>query len=165
MTPLERLLDDSTGEPVPLPPELLAFHGPLRLARPAGRALVFANFVASLDGIVAVARGTGADLSGGNPQDRALMGLLRAVADAVVIGAGNLRAEPDHVWTAERICPELAAAYAQLRAALGKAAPPLQVVVTGSGELDPRAPVLSGAVPAVIVTTAAGAARLGGRQA
>jgi riboflavin biosynthesis pyrimidine reductase len=162
MEPLEQLFDETGGEPLPLPAELVSFYGPLRMASRPGRPHVFTNFVASVDGIVAVdpPHGTGGAISGGNAHDRAVMGLLRAVADGVVIGAGNLRAEGDHVWTAERICPELAGAYAQLRAALGKTSPPLQVVVSGSGDVDLSRAVFSGAAPSMIVTTAAGAARL-----
>jgi hypothetical protein len=78
---------------------------------------VFANFVVSVDGIVSIdpPRGSGAEISDGNVQDLAVMGILRAVADGVVIGAGNLRAEGKHVWTAEHICPELAGPYARRR--------------------------------------------------
>ncbi len=168
MEPLQPFFDEAPGEPLPLPPELLAFHGgALRMPRRPDRPLVFANFVASVDGIVAVdpPRGNGAAISGGNAQDRALMGVLRAAADAVVVSAGNLRAEGAHLWTAERIFPPLAGPYARLRAALGKAAPPLQVVVTSSGDVDPTLPVFSGAAPALVVTTAEGAARLRGRRA
>jgi riboflavin biosynthesis pyrimidine reductase len=162
LQPFATWFDDSAGDPLPLPPALAALHGPLRLPRRSDRAHVFVNFVASVDGIVVVdpPRGTGADLSGGDPHDRALMGILRAVADAVVIGAGNLRAEGDHVWTAERIAPALAPEYGALRAALGKPPAPLQVVVTGSGDVELSRAVFSGAAPALVVTTAAGAARL-----
>lgn len=165
LEPLVLLFDETPGEPLPLPPELLALYGPLRMVSRPDRPHVFANFVASVDGIVAVdpPRGNGAVISGGNAHDRAVMGLLRAVADGVVIGAGNLRAEGDHVWTAERICPELAGSYAQLRAALGKTSPPLQVVVTGSGDVDPSRAVFSGVAPCIVVTTAAGAGRLRAR--
>jgi riboflavin biosynthesis pyrimidine reductase len=166
MEPLAPLFDETSGELLPLPPELLAIYGPLRMTSRPDRPHVFANFVASVDGVVAVdpPRGVGAEISGGNAQDRAIMGLLRAVADGVVIGAGNLRAEGDHVWTGERICPELAGPYARLRAALGKTAAPLQVVVSGSGDLDLSLAVFSGAAPSVVVTTAAGAARLGAQR-
>jgi len=162
MDPLQALLEEAAGEPLPLPPELLAFHGPLRMPARSDRPHVFANFVASLDGIVVVdpPRGTGADLSGGDAQDRALMGVLRAAADAVVIGGGNLRAEGLSVWTAAQICPELAGPYARMRSAMGKPAAPLQVVVTGSGEVDLGLPVFSGEAPSVVVTTAVGATRL-----
>ena len=162
MVPLATLFDESQGEVVPLPPELSALFGTLRMPARPDRPHVFTNFVASVDGIVAIdpPRGTGADVSGGDAHDRAVMGLLRAVADAVVIGAGNLRAEGDHVWTAERISPELAPAYSALRAAMGKPQAPLQVVVSGRGDVDLSRAVFSGAAPSVVVTTAAGAARL-----
>lgn len=167
MNPLVRLFDEADGEPLPLPPELLALYGPLRMRSRSDRPQVFANFVASVDGIVAVdpPRGTGGEISGGNAHDRAVMGILRAVADGVVIGAGNLRAEGKHVWTAEHICPELAGPYARLRAALGKGAAPLQIVVSGSGNVDLSHAVFSGAAPALVVTTAAGMARLRGQGA
>ena len=44
-------------------------------------------------------------------QDRMVMGLLRAVADVVIVGSGTLDADPRHMWTPEAICPELASAY------------------------------------------------------
>ena len=162
MESLELFFDETGGSSLPLPLELLAFYGPLRMDRRPDRPHVFSNFVASVDGIVAVdpPRGDGAAISGGNALDRAVMGLLRAVADGVVIGAGNLRAEGDHVWTAERICPELAGPYARLRAALGKAPEPLQVVVTASGDVDPARAVFAGSAPSIVVTTGAGADRL-----
>jgi riboflavin biosynthesis pyrimidine reductase len=162
LEPLDALFDEASGEPLPLPPELLAFYGPLRMTSRTDRPHVFANFVASVDGIVAVdpPRGNGAAISGGNAHDRAVMGLLRAVADAVVIGAGNLRAESDHVWTAERICPELTRPYAELRAALGKPPAPLQIIVSATGDVDLSRAVFSGGAPSVVVTSAAGATRL-----
>jgi riboflavin biosynthesis pyrimidine reductase len=163
---LQTLLDDSAGELLPLGPELSALYGPLRMPARVDRPHVFTNFVASVDGIVAIdpPRGTGADVSGGDVRDRAVMGILRAVADAVVIGAGNLRAEGDHVWTAERICPELSPAYAALRAAMGKPAVPLQILVTGSGDVDLSRALFSGAVPFLVVTTALGAARIAAQR-
>src|SRR5512138_2553133 len=71
MEPLDLLLDESGGDSLPLPPELLAFYGPLRLAGRADRPRVFANFVASVDGIVAVGPPgkNGAAISGGNAHD------------------------------------------------------------------------------------------------
>lgn len=166
MEPLATLFDESGGDPLPLPAELLALHGPLRFPVRTDRPHVFTNFVASVDGVVAVdpPRGTGAEVSGGDPHDRAVMGLLRAVADAVIVGGGNLRAEGDHVWTAEAVCPELAPAWAALRAALGKPPAPLQVVVTGRGDVDLARGVFGGAAPALVVTTSAGAARLAAQR-
>lgn len=77
---------------------------------------------------------------------------------AMIVGAGTLSVDRHHVWTAERIFPDLAYEYRQLRAKLGKHASPLNVIVSGSGHIDLNSPVFaSGEVPAPIVTTTAGA--------
>ena len=73
----------------------------------------------------------------------------------------TLRADRRHVWTAEAIFPELADEYRRLSKALGKRGAPLNVIVSGSGGINLRLPVFtSGNVPALIVTTTAGAKRL-----
>jgi riboflavin biosynthesis pyrimidine reductase len=91
------------------------------------------------------------------------MGLLRAAADAVVVGAGTLRAVPHHVWTAAYVSPGHADAYQRLRAILGKPGPPLNVIVTARGDVDPGLRVFqSGEVPVLLVTTPAGARHLRG---
>jgi riboflavin biosynthesis pyrimidine reductase len=100
---------------------------------------------------------SGKEISGHNAHDRVLMGILRAAADAVVSGAGTLRASPGHVLTPDHAFPSLAEPYRHLRAALGKAPIPLNVVVSGSGDLDARMAVLSGDLPALVVTTEEGA--------
>ena len=165
LAPLQDLFDATTGDDVALPHALASLYGRLRMPRHAERPHVIGNFVTSLDGVVSLGipgKAGGGEISGFNPHDRMVMGLLRATADAVVIGAGTLRASsPDHVWTAEYIYPPLADAYRELRAALGKPEPPLNVVVTGSGDIDlDRCLFRSAAVPSLIVTTAAGARRL-----
>jgi riboflavin biosynthesis pyrimidine reductase len=89
------------------------------------------------------------------------MGLLRAVADVVIVGSGTLKADPRHVWTPDDICPELTDDYRQLRMALHKCAVPLNVIVTGSGRIDMRLPVFtSGRVRTLVVTTVSGAKHL-----
>jgi riboflavin biosynthesis pyrimidine reductase len=168
LAPLQTLYDAATGADVPLPPALAALYGALRLAKPTSRPLVISNFVSTLDGVVALTEpgyeGGGA-ISGHDRHDRAVMGLLRAVSDAVVVGAGTLRSVPRSLWTAEYIFPPLAAEYAALRAAMGKSGPPLNVIVTARGELDLTLPVFaSGAVPTLIVTTPIGAASLVSRE-
>jgi riboflavin biosynthesis pyrimidine reductase len=67
--------------------------------------VVYSNFVESLDGVATLGSkpSAGSEISGRNPADRFLMGLLRAFADAVLVGAGTLRATPGHQWTAEHI--------------------------------------------------------------
>lgn len=170
--PLETLYASEAiaqGRPLPLPPALAHLYGPLRFPAPAptGGHYVIGNFVTTLDGVVALTEpghGGGGEISGFSVQDRMLMGLLRAVADAVVVGAGTLRADPVHLWTAAYVFPPLAEAYQTLRSALGKAGPPLNVIVTASGGLDTTLPVFqSGTVPVLIVTTPRGAQRIEGR--
>jgi riboflavin biosynthesis pyrimidine reductase len=130
---------------------------------------VFSNFVTTLDGVVSFnTRGhaSGGDISGFSAQDRMVMGLLRAVADMVIIGAGTLCADRRHVWTAAAIFPELAGEYHRLSEALGQRGPPLNVVVSGSGRIDLRLPIFtSGKVRALIMTTNAGAKRLRAQRA
>lgn len=125
---------------------------------------VFSNFVSTLDGVVSLnvkGHASGGDISGFSAQDRMVMGLLRAIADVVVIGSGTLRVDRRHVWTAQSIFPPFADDYRQLRASLGMQETPLNVVVTGGGDVDLRLPVFtSGKVPALIVTTPRGARRL-----
>ena len=165
LAPLQDLFDATTGENLPLPGALASLYGQLRTPRHADRPHVIGNFVSTLDGVVSLGipgKAGGGEISGFNPHDRMVMGVLRAAADAVVIGAGTLRASSaDHEWTAEYIYPRLADAYRELRTALRKPEPPLNVVVTGGGDIDlERRLFRAGAVPSLIVTTAAGERRL-----
>jgi riboflavin biosynthesis pyrimidine reductase len=166
LTPLETLVDSQDDVPIPLPPELARLYGEMRMPPARQRPHIISNFVSTLDGVVSLdaqGRGSGAEISGHNAHDRMVMGVLRAMADAVVVGAGTLRSGPKHVWTAEHIYPELADSFYELRSALGKTEPPLNVIVTASGHVDLRLPVFrSGAVPVLIVTTSDGAKRLRG---
>jgi riboflavin biosynthesis pyrimidine reductase len=162
--PLEILLEAKRGRRLPLPPRLARLYGPLHMPGNRARPHVIGNFVGTLDGIVSLAEpghASGGDISGRNPQDRMLMGVLRAVADAVIVGAGTLEVDRRHVWTAERMVPALAGEYRALRAARGKNGPQRVVVVSGSGRLDLGLPVFaSGEMRALIVTSSAGAKRL-----
>ncbi len=168
LAPLESLFDTTTGAQLPLPAELGQLYGPLRMPERQGRPHVLGNFVSSLDGVVALSltdQSGGGDISGFNVPDQMVMGLLRAVADAVIVGAGTLRAAPRHLWTAQAMCKPLSAAYGELRARLGKPASPLNVIVTASGALDLTLPVFaSGKVFTLIVTTAQGLKGLNQRQ-
>lgn len=162
--PLETLLETRRGPALPLPPRLARLYGRLRMPGSHTQPCVFSNFVTSLDGVVSLSEkghASGGDISGSNAQDRMVMGLLRAIADVVVIGSGTLAADRRHVWTADAIFPALADDYRRLRHALGYASPPLNVVVSGSGGVDLRLPIFaSGDVPAMIITTSSGEKRL-----
>ncbi len=113
---------------------------------------VYANFVTSLDGVAALDPETPPSVvSGKSDTDRFVMGLLRAFADAVVVGAGTLRAEPRHLWTPERIYPGAAAGYSELRSALGLQPEPQLVLLTRKGDIDPSLPAFEQG--ALLVTT------------
>ena len=164
LSPLESLYDAHHGRALRLPTTLASLYGDLFVRSQRGRPLVISNFVSTLDGLVSLAEPgheAAGEISGFHAQDRMVMGLLRALADAVVVGAGTLRVEPDHIWSADYILPELKAEFAALRRSLRKREPPLNVIVSASGKLDLRARLFqSGDVPALIVTTRAGAAAL-----
>lgn len=75
-----------------------------------------ANFVSTLDGVVAFdtdESSGGGEVSGFFDPDRFVMGLLRAMADVVLVGAGTVRSAPTHEWTARRVHPASAALYAE----------------------------------------------------
>src|SRR5437868_3020238 len=123
LTPLESLFDMARGRDLPLPPDLSCLYGRLRFPPHPGRSYVLGNFVTTLDGVVSLnepGHASGGDISGFNQHDRMMMGLLRAIADVVIVGAGTLRVEPNHRWTAQYIYPSLAEEYGLLRTSLGK---------------------------------------------
>jgi len=138
-------------------PEALvrAYAGELGVSGPR----VFANFVASLDGVVALPgpAESGHVISQDSEADRFVMGLLRACADAVVIGAGTFRRSPAHQWQAGSIYPPATELFAQVRERLGLQPQPKLVVVSASGALDVARPALA---DAVIVTSVSGASKL-----
>jgi riboflavin biosynthesis pyrimidine reductase len=102
---------------------------------------VFANFVGTIDGIVAIPSMPGSNrlIAGESLADRFVMGLLRACADAVVIGSGTMAA------------------------ALGKPPAPEVVVLTQTGLVNPGHPAF--AAGGIAVTTDGGAGQLGGLAA
>jgi riboflavin biosynthesis pyrimidine reductase len=154
MDPMRRLFE--AEEPASrLPPTLADLYGGHLELR---QELLYANFVSSLDGVTALSAPAASPslLSGRNSGDRFLLGLLRALADAVVVGAGTLRAEPDHLWTASYINRSLTAAFAEL----GRP-DPRTVIVSATGHIDPA--VRSLQQGALVLTTDAGAAHLRSR--
>jgi riboflavin biosynthesis pyrimidine reductase len=164
LEPLEVLYDAQPGAGLPLPPALASLYGRLEFPIHPHRPYVIGNFVTTVDGVVALNdsdQSGGGEISGFNQQDRMVMGLLRAVADAIIVGAGTFRSARQHLWTAEHIYPALADGYQQLRSRLGKSGPPLNVIVTASGAIDMALPVFqSGEVPVLVVTTQEGAQRI-----
>jgi riboflavin biosynthesis pyrimidine reductase len=117
--------------------------------------VVYANFVTSLDGIVALPEvpRSSALISGGDQSDRLVVALLRACADAVVIGAGTFRAHGGP-WTAENAYPGAAEGFVELRRRLGMKREPTLVVVSGSGRLEGATTKLRGVIVATTTLAA-----------
>jgi riboflavin biosynthesis pyrimidine reductase len=164
MKPITTLLDrDNTPEHAVLPEELARlYNGDLRFLSHDDRPYVIGNFVSTLDGVVSFEiPGTsgGGDISGLNEADRFIMGLLRASADAAMVGSHTLReVAPGHLWLAEHIYPEARDHYARYRRQqLHKPGPPLNVIVSGSGAIDlQRAVFRTPNVHALILTSTSG---------
>ena len=157
LEPLDVLFDEAEGSPIELPETLSRIYGGA-LVLP--ESCVYANFVATLDGVVAIPtiRGSNEIVSGGNKADHFLMGLLRALADVVLIGAGVLKDSPRGTWRPEKVYPPAAAAFAELRAALGKPEAPEVAVLTGLGSVAAEHPLFE--TGAVVLTSDKGADRL-----
>jgi riboflavin biosynthesis pyrimidine reductase len=132
------------------------YGGPIGFDEPC----VVANFVESLDGVVAVPRlaRSHALLGDESEADRFVLALVRACADAVVVGSGTLLSSPKGTWRIDRAYPPAAEALAELRARRGRPEQPLVAVVTTGASLDPSHPVLE--TGALVLTTAAAASSL-----
>jgi riboflavin biosynthesis pyrimidine reductase len=129
---------------------------------PAARPFVIANFVSTLDGVVSYeikGKSGVSTISGSDPADRFIMGLLRASADAVIVGAGTLHdVSAESLWTPEYAYPDAKRFYAEYRVnAQHKPEYPLLVIVSGSGRLElERAIFRTPAMRTVVLTTSAG---------
>jgi len=140
----------------------LGFPGP-----PAERPWIYSNFVQSLDGIASFKGdyASGSHISQ-SAEDRWLMDLLRAHADAILLGIGTLVQEtelagPDSRGPVYRVEDAL---LRDLRTRLGRGRE-RNIFVTGGRELDlARFAAFDGErADAAIITTREGAARLGAR--
>jgi riboflavin biosynthesis pyrimidine reductase len=142
-----------------LPVDLQHLYGRLGFSTP----VLYSNFVSSVDGVVTLGStpSAGSVISGKYAADRFLMALLRACADAVVLGAGTLRATPGHLWTPAHVYPDLATEFTVLRSNLGRTPEPQLVVVTASGKIDALHPALVRG--AIVMTTEGGAKAIGRR--
>lgn len=137
-------------------------------AAPADRPWVYANFVQTLDGIVSLlgVNASGADIAQ-SEEDRWLMDLLRAHADAVLLGMGTLMLEkrleqPRPRGPVFRIVePTLQQLRAKLRRGVER-----NIFVSGTGnfQLADFAVFDGDRVDSAILTTVAGAERLRPQQ-
>ncbi len=99
------------------------------------------NFVSSADGAVSVG---GVSQALGSDADQRVFGMLRQLADVVLVGAGTVRAED---YRGAR------------RPTRGRDTPPPIAVVTGSADLDPGSRLFTDTAVAPIVLTLASAPR------
>jgi riboflavin biosynthesis pyrimidine reductase len=141
-----------------LPAELAAFYGG-QLG--FDEDCVYANFVETIDGIVAIPEleRSNALVADESDDDKYLMGLLRAFADVVLIGTGTLLASPKGRWRPGGVYPKAKEAFAELRARRGRPESPAVAVVTTGASLDTSHPVLE---EAVVLTTVRGGEQLRG---
>jgi len=151
------LFDEEAHLPPYLPESFRQiYQGDWRPLDVAGRPYTFVNFVTARDGRVSFAEpghASGADISGFSAPDRWVMGLLRAGADAVMMGEGTLHVEPESLWTSAFIFPDDAEAFMELRRHLGLSALPLNVFVSLNGDLNPAAAVFQQPDQHVVVAT------------
>jgi riboflavin biosynthesis pyrimidine reductase len=169
MEPIRTLLDRQNPVNPPVLPLALRtlYDGDLYFPPSAAeRPYVIGNFVSTLDGVVSYAipgKAGGGEISGLNAGDRFIMGLLRASADAVMVGAATLaEVSQSHLFAAEYIYRAAAGAYAHYRREiLHKSRYPLTVIVSGTGNVDlGRAVFGTPDVRTVILSTEQGRARL-----
>jgi riboflavin biosynthesis pyrimidine reductase len=154
------LLYEVDGLPsVELPPALRELYpGTLGFDEPC----LYANFVSTIDGVVAIPSVPGSNklIAAGSEGDRLVMGLLRAFADVVLVGAGTLASSPKGTWLPEKVYPPAREAFAELRRELGRSERPEIAILTGHGSIDTAHPVLASG--ALVLTSDAGAIRLEG---
>lgn len=164
-----RTLMDREQHPEPTLPEGLRelYGGDLDFRAPSPqRPFVISNFVSTLDGVVSYnvkGYADGSTISGSDPGDRFIMGLLRASADAVLVGARSVQdASPEALWTPEFTYPDAKHLYTEYRVnVLHKQEYPLVVVVSGSGKLElGRAIFRTPGVRTLVITTSAGCEEL-----
>ena len=123
---------------------------------------LYANFVETVDGVVAIPDlpRSNALIAAESEADRFVMGLLRASADAILVGSGTMRASPTGTWQPERVYPPAAEAFAELRLRQRRYESPAVAFVTAGGSFDPTHPALEQG--AIVLTTRSAAAVLKG---
>ena len=121
---------------------------------------LFANFVQTIDGVVSMPElpRSNALIAGKSEADRFVMGLLRACADAVIVGSGTMLASPNGTWQPERSYPAATESFAELRRSRRQPERPTIVFITAGGSLDPAHPALE--QQAIVLTTQRAAPRL-----
>lgn len=147
-TPPLKLYDDSDvaagRQGVGLPPSIQTFYGSDLVMPPVvkGRATVSVNFVVRRDGVVNIPEDPGGKaISGGSEGDLAVMAILRAAHDAVLVGSETLSSEPRHLWTPSFIYSPFGKKLEEWRLGRGHTLYPWNIIVSRSGLVnDPKNP-------------------------
>ena len=158
IAPFTVLAEDDDLPRWDVPAEIERLYGRLGLADEC----LVANFVQSLDGVVAIPGlpRSHAVVSDDSEADRFVLALLRACADVVLVGTGTLAASPKGTWRVDKAYPEAAATFAELRAARGLAEQPRVAIATSGISFVPSHPVLdAGAIVLTSETAAPGIAQ------
>jgi riboflavin biosynthesis pyrimidine reductase len=160
--PFTLLFEDDVTSGVSLPDALrMIYAGDWHVSEFADRPYVYSNFVQSRDGRVSFSvpgHMGGEDVSGFNQHDKWLMGLLRARADAVVMGDTTLKIEPEHIWTSDYIYPTDPALFLELRRLENRRDYPLQVFLSLDGNLHAEARVFCESHLHIVIATTQGGA-------
>jgi len=153
IAPFTVLAEDDDLPAWDVPAEIARLYGRLGLADEC----LVANFVQSLDGVVAIPGlpRSHAVVSDDSEADRFVLALLRACADVVLVGTGTLAASPTGTWRVDKAYPEAAEAFGALRAARGLPEQPRVAILTSGASFSPFHPVLEAG--AIVVTTEAAA--------
>ena len=164
MATIQTLLDrQAPGAAPDLPAELRELYGGDLRFPTNGHPYVIANFASTLDGVVSYeipGKSSGGEITGHNTEDRFIMALLRASADAVIVGSRTFdEAGPSNLWTPESLYPEAARLLENYRAAQSEH--PLIVIVSGNGRIDISRPVFhTSNVKMLVLTTEEGKQRI-----
>jgi riboflavin biosynthesis pyrimidine reductase len=160
------LYEREAADPTTLPSTLATCYGggfTLPTQETSPRPYVIANFVETLDGIISYNAPGQMDskiISGDNVQDKFVMGLLRASADAVIFGSNAL--QDNHLHISASVAPNFAAEYDVLRTQQGRTGRwPISVVLSRNGQVNlDNTTFHTPGLQAIIATTEQGGAYL-----
>lgn len=150
---MQLLLSRSGAAPGPVSSDALATLYRHEQATEPGRVWLRTNFVSTLDGSTVGVDGRSGSIN--TPSDHHVFALHRALCDAIMVGAGTVRAEGYRAV-------DLASWQRELRAVEGLAPYPTLVIITASGDIDPvvASPIDGPGGPVLIMTTETATGRL-----
>ncbi|MGQ0466288.1 MAG: dihydrofolate reductase family protein [Sporichthyaceae bacterium] len=138
----------AAGDPLDWTARVAAYAYP---ADPPGGWWLRANMISTLDGAAVATDGLTRNIS--SDLDRSIMGVLRGLADVVLVGAGTAEKEG---YRPERARPE----FAELRAAAGRAPAAAVAVASSKLDVDLSGPLFQDGRTILLTTAAAPADRL-----